>query len=64
MPINNEPSATDSLTANEVKSYVLRTDAIAPCSVADAHAIPEAIKGEFSDFAGSAIGLIDIIGRH
>ncbi|CEL57671.1 hypothetical protein RSOLAG1IB_02414 [Rhizoctonia solani AG-1 IB] len=44
MPINNEPPATDSLTANQVKSYVLRTDAIAPCSVADAHAIPEAIK--------------------
>ncbi|CAE6407982.1 unnamed protein product [Rhizoctonia solani] len=44
MPINDGPSTPDALTANEVKSYVLRADATAPCSVADIYAVPEAIK--------------------
>ncbi|KAG8762115.1 hypothetical protein FRC11_011088 [Ceratobasidium sp. 423] len=45
MPTDDEPPVPDALTADEVKSYVLRADAIAPCSVADVHAVPEALKG-------------------
>ncbi|GAB1518876.1 hypothetical protein RhiTH_001941 [Rhizoctonia solani] len=44
MPIDDQLSKSDALTANQVKSYVLRTDAVAHCSVADVHAVPEAIK--------------------
>ncbi|KAG8742995.1 hypothetical protein FRC10_000565 [Ceratobasidium sp. 414] len=32
-------------TADEIKSYVLRTDSIALCCVADVHSIPQALKG-------------------
>ncbi|KAH7345045.1 hypothetical protein B0J17DRAFT_638126 [Rhizoctonia solani] len=44
MPTDDESPAPDVLTAGEVKSYVLRTDATAPCSIADIHAVPEALK--------------------
>ncbi|CUA76682.1 hypothetical protein RSOLAG22IIIB_02149 [Rhizoctonia solani] len=44
MPTNDEPSAPKALTIDEVKSYILRTDATAPCSIADIRAVPEALK--------------------
>ncbi|CAE7128476.1 unnamed protein product [Rhizoctonia solani] len=44
MPTDDEPPRPSALTANEVKSYVLRADATALCSAADIHAVPEALK--------------------
>ncbi|CAE6448300.1 unnamed protein product [Rhizoctonia solani] len=44
MPTNDESPVPDALTVGEVKSYILRTDATAPCSIADIHAVPEALK--------------------
>ncbi|KAJ1311490.1 hypothetical protein OPQ81_009977 [Rhizoctonia solani] len=44
MPVDDESPAQDALTADQVKSYVLRTDSIALCSVADIYSVPEAIK--------------------
>ncbi|CAE6462151.1 hypothetical protein ACGC1H_001711 [Rhizoctonia solani] len=43
MPTDESP-AQNTLTVDEVKSYILRTDATAPCSVADIHTVPEALK--------------------
>ncbi|EUC66858.1 carbohydrate-binding domain protein, putative [Rhizoctonia solani AG-3 Rhs1AP] len=47
MSTEDKPPAQNTLTVDEVRSYILRADATAPCSVADIHAVPEALKGFF-----------------
>ncbi|CAE6476450.1 unnamed protein product [Rhizoctonia solani] len=44
MSTEDKPPAQNTLTVDEVRSYILRADATAPCSVADIHAVPEALK--------------------